>query len=662
MMSVTKLEITSRRLAGRGQAFGTVGTYEHLEGRARFAIDPEHPLDSCITDIKLAPRGPDGLVHFSATFSILKPFDQQRGSRRLLIGVPNRGHKVTGLFNSAFQAPGQPEPEDGPDLGDGSLMRNGYTVAECGWEWGLPSGRGQMTIDLPEAIGHEGPVAGKVMLDWQPSQECFSLPFAHGLRFAQRLYPTMDVDDPEASLLVRDNPMAPGHDIERHLWRFARQDNGKIVPDATTVYLSTGFQRGKIYQLVYRARGAPVLGLGLLGIRDIASFLRYSLAEEGNPCADGLDYAYAYGISQTGSLLRHFLYLGLNEDERERLVFDGILTLIAGPSRSESNMRLGVGSGGGSTGAASTFPHAFGEETDPVSGKTDGLLNRLALRNKVPKIFQANSANEYWRKGASLIHADARAGLDLKIPDSVRIYLMAGAQHAGGSSVLSTATMMGDRLRYPANMLDYGPLVRAMLHNLDRWASEDVDPPRSSYPRIADGTAVPPMSLEQDFSALPGVVFPKHLPRISHVDFGPGSTEGIPASLPGVNVGEDYSILVSALDADRNEVAGLRLPDLTVPLATYAGWNLRDLEAGGEGQIAGLSGSTFPFARDARERNAVGDPRPSISERYSSRQEYLTRFREATMAMVHVRQIPAEDVERMVEGAARRYDLFTGTP
>jgi hypothetical protein len=571
-MSVARLEVTSRRSAGNGKVFGAVGPYEQLEGTASFAVDPDHPLNSCITDIGLAPRGADGLVHFTALFSILRPVDQRRGSRRLLIGVPNRGRKVTGMFNLAAQPPGKPEPDGGPDLGDGLLMGNGYTVAECGWEWGLPPGRGVLTADLPEAGEPHGPVVGNVMLDWQPSQDCFSLPFAHGLRYAQRLYPTMDVNDPEASLTVRDKPSASRHTVERRLWAFARSENGKAVPDAASIYLSAGFQRGKIYELVYRACGAPVLGLGLLGIRDIASFLRFGSPEAGNPCADSLDYAYAYGVSQTGSLLRHFLYLGLNEDESERMVFDGILTLIGAAGRSESNVRFGVGSGGGSTGMSNAFPHAFGEEKDPVSGKTDGLLKRLTQRNKAPRVFQVNSANEYWRRGASLTHADAREGHDLKMPQSVRVYSIAGAQHAPGAPVISTTPAPGERLRYPANTLAYTPLVRAMLHNLDRWVSEGVEPPSSNYPRVSDGTAVPPMSLQSDFTAIPGSDLPKYLPRMQHLDFGPGSTEGIPASLPGRNDGEDYPILVSALDTDRNEVAGLRLPDLSVPLPpTWAG-------------------------------------------------------------------------------------------
>jgi len=167
---------------------------------------------------------------------------------------------------------------------------------------------------------------------------------------------------------------------------------------------------------------------------------------------------------------------------------------------------------------------------------------------------------------------------------------------------------------------------------------------------VTDGTAVPPMSLDRAFSAILGGAFPRYLPRIPHLDFGPGSTEGIPANLPGVNDGEDYTMLVSAVDADRNEVAGLRLPDLTIPLATYTGWNLRHPETGAEDQIAGLWGATFPFPRDAKERKAAGDPRPSIAERYSSREEYLLRFREAAMMMVQARHILAEDVERMVEG------------
>src|SRR5580693_1918936 len=88
MMAVVALEIKTRQALAGGQEFGPVGRYLQLDGTVHFAVDPAHPLNRCVTDIDLAPREGDGLVHFSADIRILTPEDPLRAQHRLLFDVP----------------------------------------------------------------------------------------------------------------------------------------------------------------------------------------------------------------------------------------------------------------------------------------------------------------------------------------------------------------------------------------------------------------------------------------------------------------------------------------------------------------------------------------------------------------------------------------------
>ena len=209
------------------------------------------------------------------------------------------------------------------------------------------------------------------------------------------------------------------------------------------------------------------------------------------------------------------------------------------------------------------------------------------------------------------------------------------------------------------NSVDYRPLLRAALVNLDRWVTEGEAPPPSLHPRLDDGTAVSPAQTASTFQALPGVQFPAHLRSIARLDFGPGVHEGHTTLLPP-KVGKPYPNLVSAVDEDGNELAGIRLPDITVPLATYTGWNLRHPDIGGPGQTLSLLGSTIPFPATQAERQASGDPRPSIEERYLSKEDYLGRVKQAAEALVQQGYLLAEDLPTVAEQASQRYDLFRG--
>jgi hypothetical protein len=650
-MAVTALEIKTCNPFARGAAFGDVGPYQQLDGTVHFAVDPEHPRNAGITDLKLAPRDAQGLVHSSADFRLLKPVDLQYGNKRLLLDIVNRGNPtVLTNFNSAV---GRMEP------GNGFLMRQGYTVVSCGWQDDGPAVAGLVRINVPEAVDAGGqPISGRIAVTFQPDTR------VHVQLLSDRLHrphPAKDLNDREATLTVQDHEDAPPHTIPRQQWSFARLEGDRVVPDATSIYLASGFQPGKVYQVVYTTAGAPVIGLGLLAMRDIVSFLRYGAAQEGNLCAGHIQYAYSFGRSQSGRFQRHFLYLGLNQDERERIVFDGLIPLVAGGGRGEFNQRFGQPSNSHKYSMKNlgfSFPFHDTVQTDPDTGRTDGLLARLTARGKLPKVLFINTSAEYWAGHAALIHTDLDGKRDLAPSEAVRIYHFAGTQHGPGNLLLTDAAD-DSRGQHRPNSVDYRPLLRAALVNLDRWVTEGQAPPPSLHPRIDDGTAVAPAHTAATFQAMPGVQFPAHLRSIARLDFGPGKDEGITTLLPP-KVGRPYTNLVSAVDEDGNELAGIRLPDISVPLATYTGWNVRHPDMGGPGQTLSLLGSTIPFPATRAEREASGDPRRSIEERYPAKEDYLRRVRHPAEALVGQGYLLAEDLPTVTEQASQRYDLFRG--
>jgi Alpha/beta hydrolase domain len=652
-MAVTALEIKSCSPFAQGQTFGDVGPYQQLDGTVHFAVDPDHPRNAGITDLQRAPRDAQGLMRCSADVRLLQPVASQRGNQRLLLDIVNRGTPT--VLTNLNSAVGHQDP------GNGFLMRQGYTVLWCGWQDDVPATPGLIRIQVPEALDSAGqPITGKIAVTFQSDTPLQVQLLSDRLH---RPHPAADVHDQDAVLTVQDHEDAPAHTIPRQQWSFARLEGDRVVPDATSLYLASGFQPGKVYQVVYTTAGAPVIGLGLLAMRDIVSFLRYGAAQEGNPCAGHIHYAYSFGRSQSGRFQRHFLYLGLNQDERERIVFDGLIPLVAGGGRGEFNQRFGQPSNSHQYSMKNlgfVFPFHDTVQTDPDTGRTDGLLARLASTGVLSKIFFINTSAEYWGGHAALTHTDLDGQRDLVSLETVRIYHLAGTQHTPGNLQLTdTGTADDARGQHRPNSVDYRPLLRAALVNLDRWVTLGQAPPPSLHPRLDAGTAVPPAHMATTFQAMPGVHFPLHLRSIARLDFGPGVEEGIPTLLPP-QVGRPYANLVAAVDADGNEITGIRLPDISVPLATYTGWNVRYPDIGGSGQILPLLGSTIPFPATRAERQAAGDPRPSIEERYPSKEDYLRRVQHAAEALVAQGYLLAEDLPTVTEQASQRYDLFRG--
>lgn len=647
-MAVTALEIKTCSPFASGTVFGAVGAYEQLDGIVHFAVDPSHANNAGITDLRRAPRDAAGLVRYTADFRLLKPVALPRGNQRLLLDIVNRGNPT--VLTNLNSASGRMEP------GNGFLMRQGYTIVWCGWQDDVPEPPGLIRVQVPEAVDAAGkPLVGKIVVTFQPETPMQVQLLSDRLH---RPHPAQDPYERDAILTVQEHEDAPARTIPRQQWSFARLEGDHVVPDGHQVYMASGFEPGKVYQVIYTTVGAPVIGLGLLAVRDVAAFLRYGSAVEGNPCAGHIRHAYSFGRSQSGRFLRHLLYLGLNQDEHDRPVFDGLIPLVAGGGRGEFNQRFGQPSNTNKYSVKNLFPFHDTRQTDPETARTDSLLARLTALGKVPKICFINTSAEYWGGHAALTHTDAEGKHDLPSSENVRIYHLAGTQHTPGHLQLTDTGAAEDaRGQHRPNEVDYRPLLRAALVHLDRWVTAGKPPPPSCHPRLADATAVPPEHTAPTFRALPAVHFPVYLRTITRLDFGFSQDEEIPTLVPP-KVGTAYANLVSAIDADGNEVAGIRLPDISVPLATYTGWNVRHAAIGGPGQTLALLGSTFPFPATQSEREASGDPRRSIEERYATREDYVRQVRQAAETLVQQGYLLAEDISTVTEQASQRYDRY----
>ena len=648
-MALTRLELAASEFAA-GRVFGPAGTYEQLLGTATFAVDPFGPRNRAIVDLELAPRNAAGQVSFSADVRILRPLDAGRANRRLVLDVVNRGNPVV-LRNTDFGPARAPESD-----AQGWLLQQGYTVLACGWQHNVPQGSGRLALCAPQAVVHGRPVTGQVRSVLQVNAPTQSVGVADEPSGAEHVaYPVADLDDPSATLTVRDYPLGSPRLIARDRWSFARGQQGQLEPDRTHVFYADGFVPGQFYEIIYTAQGAPITGLGFAALRDIVSFLRFAPRSAGNPCAGGLDYALAFGGSQTGRLMRHMLYAGFCTDEDERPVFDGVFTLIAGPIRTETNWRFGQPSFIGSDSPGFAFPFTDVVQTDPHSNTTDGLLMKLQQQGgSIPRVMHVNTSAEYCNLAAALIHLTADGTADAEIPDNVRIYHLAGTHHGGGTLPLDNR-LFSSVATYYNNSIDYRPLVRAAFQNLDAWATRGQEPPPSRYPKLSDGTLVPRAEVRTMIDRLPGPGMPaQRLYPTQRLNYGPDSRLGR-ATFPAIDEGS-YVDLLPAVDDDGNELSGIRHPEVAVPLATYTGWNPRHPSIGGSEVNLLLNGATIPFAPTAHKRQVAGDPRPSIEERYPSRAVFLDRVRQSALSLADQGYVLESDVQAIVDASGRRYD------
>ncbi len=646
------LVIDERTPFAGGADFGTAGAYERIKGRVRFAIDPGLPANRHIVDLTLAPADDRGRVAYSTEFFILKPVDMSRGNRRLLYDVNNRGNKrALQFFNDA---PPNNDPRTAADAGHGFLMNRGYTVAWCGWQGDLLPGDGRLTMDLPVARRTGGPVTGPFRAEFiveQPGVATVSL----GGHDYIRPCPAVDLDTGGATLTRRRLERDARTAVPASDWRFAAADAaGNLRPSDTHCHLPAGFRPGWIHELVYTARDPLVLGLGFTGVRDFVDFLRHAdedAAGQANPLRDGspgIEMACAWGRSQSGRFLRQFVYGGFNASDRGQRIFDGVFPHVAGGGRLQLNGRFAQPDRyprqhEDHLYPSDEFPFAYGRTEDPFTGKRDAILKRPAID---PRIIHTQTATEYWQRRGSLVHTDP-LGNDLPEHEQVRVYLLSSLQHNDAAAALE-----GGAPRYPQNPLPANPVLRALLCALDEWITKGVPPPDSRIPTRSDGQLVTGDSFRDSFPAVPGSACPD--PHALHpLDRGPNFADGLLSrEPPSEDRTREYPVLVPSVDADGNERAGVRVPEVAAPLATCLGWNLRTDTV----VMAGIVGSALRFAETEEARAAQGDPRRSIRARYPSREAYLDAVRGAAEALREQRLLLAEDIERCVVAAGKRWD------
>jgi len=647
---VLRVETANRTDVLGGKAFGNAGAYERITGRIYFSLAVNNPHNQRIVDLGNAVNLKKGEVEFSADFIAVQPKDAHKGNGSMLLEVPNRGRgRILSLVDGG-------DWDLAADAGDAWLLRSGFTVVSLGWQWDA-AGADALRFSAPLAKENGKTITGLLRGDLMPSKVMAEIPLGHLIlgNIGGSEYPVAAPDDPRNVLTIRDSRNGQRTIIPRSEWQFAQIVDGKLAPSDRHIHLNGGFQPGKIYEYVYVVADPVVAGGGFAAIRDFASYAKHD-SNAVTPAAR----VYGEGISQNGRFLRDFLYQGFNADQQGRIALDGVLAHVAGAGRGSFNCRFAQPSRDAQPTSSiffptDIFPFTDLPENDPVSGESGGLLDRAVAEKVVPRIFFSNTSYEYWGRVAALIHVSADGKHDAPISDNVRIYHFTGLQHFSGPfpPAKGKLDLLGQQ---PQSPLPVKYFWRAMIANMDAWVRNGLLPPPSSYPKIADGTLVP----LQDYAppAIPGVNRPHEANQAWRVDFGTNWRDGI-LSIQPPKVSEPFPVLVPQVDGDGNERDGVRLPEITVPLATYASWNLRDPSIGAPDQRVSFELSYLPFPKTAAERQTTGDPRKSIAERYSDRETYLTRYHAAVEDLVKQRWILPEDRDAIVHRGEQEWSEAT---
>lgn len=663
-------KIESPTLAG--QAFGGAGPYEKLIGRVFGEVDPGAPENAGIVNLDKAPRTAAGRVAYSADLYILKPVDLAKGNRKMFYGVLNRGNKLDlVLMNNAPYGEQTNNPTTGDDVGNGFLLRQGYTLVWSGWQTRGKTGAqccvdsppSIMGAELPIPLNNNQPIVGNVrdlfvgrQQSNAPEHTTATLSYATASRDPEAIHVTVRAKADKE--LPQPIPVCKAGTKVFRCW---------TLVDEQTVRIAPRFESGLLYEFVYPGKNPTVLGLGFAITRDVVSFLRYGSTDDRNTPnplrlnerEGGIHKVLALGISQAGRYLQEHIYNGFNQDEKKRLVFDGVLIDIAGAGKTFTNFAFGQpgrtrGSHQDADFPENWFPFAYGSQTDPLTGKQDGILRNgsgTVGDGFDPLVMVTNTATEYWRKSASLLHTDT-AGDDVPIPEKVRLYFFASTQHFPLFPRITTS--LGERLppgpcQHPQNPAFRGPVMRALLSALDHWVTTGAIPPESRVPTRKDGTLVSAKDSVAAFPKIPGV------PHIGQ----PTPTFALYGSVAVKTAQTQYTTLVPKTNADGNDLAGIQVPDVVVPLGTHTGWAVR---ADVPDAMCGNLGQFIPFAYGKSHRNQAGDPRLSLLERYP-KNSYPTKIKQAVMDLQNQRLLLAEDAALYIADAEQKVaTLFTPPP
>jgi hypothetical protein len=653
---VVKLVVEKTRPFAAGKSFGTAGAFERLDGIVHFEVDPRDPRHVALVNLDKAPRNARGLVEFSTPFFIIKPVDMKRGNRKLFYGINNRGNNIEFTH---FTFPVLPQGAS-PETTDGLIFSMGYSYVDAGWAGDITTTDTRLGANLPVAIQPDGrPIVSPIRIEY--SGTGFSFPLKGNTQF--RTYETADTNTSRSTLTVRDQVTASRRPVPSSDWAFGQCPKGKasLTPTTTDICLFGGFEPHLIYELIYPAKNPWVMGLGYAVTRDLASFLRYSMKDDAgnrNPLAldstaTGIRRAYAFGTSSTGMYLRDWLYLGFNEDESRRKVFDAVRIGDPGTHRLMANVEFADPNIYSRQDDHNDFtshsipPLTYAVTTDPITGKRDGILKRPATD---PLVIHVDTANEFWQMNASLNVHDG-LGRPVPIPDNVRLYFVANHSHTGAAGVAAMPTARGTCALPTNGARSFETFFRAVIVLLDEWADKGIQPPKSLYPDVKSGTLVTIAEAARTFPKIPGVTFPSVINTLSVLDFGSTftSTGGWLTKLPPTR-GKSYEARVPKPDAEGLDAGGVRTVDIEAPVGTNLGWNLRAPGPRG-GDLCGLNGAFVPFARTKAERLANGDPRLSLEERYKDHAGFVSAVTRAAQRLVKQRFLLDVDAQTQIRQA-----------
>ncbi len=632
---ITSINVTRVQNEAFGGRVFAVGKYERWKGTVHGVVDPADPHNSFIVNIDRA-KNAAGLVEYDVDVDFFKPQNPRNGTNHLYYDVLNRGNKLAiGFVNSGG---GGNEPTTAAHAGTGFLMDRGFTIVWSGWQADVAPGVGRLVARFPTAKNAGAPIVGVAREEFIVASN--ASPFT-----ATLAYPAATVDPDSATLTVRENETDARERPPGLSFTFISDTRVSITRPS-----DPRFDGGAIYEFIYEARDPFVAGLALAATRDVISFLRYETrAADGtaNPLAGALPrHALAAGVSQSGRFLRDLIYLTGNVDERGRQVMDGANPIIAGSRKTFTNYAFAQ------PGRFSRqhedhlfpgdqFPFTYTMLTDPISGRRDSILARCEAFRSCPKVVHTDSDTEIWQARGALVTTSPE-GETVDLPDSVRAYLFAGTQHgpAAQPEPITNPPAADPTCKQLTNPLQYAPMLRAVTAALDDWASRNRAPPRSRYPTLDDRTLVRPDEVR--------------FPTFGNVIYN-GKTNVLHLTDQSVQppfLGPAYPDFVGRTDRDGNTVGGVRHPFLEVPIATYAGWNLR-VRGQAENELCSLTGSYIPFKRTRAERMAAGDPRPSLQERYRSHQQYVKEVARAAERLVRERLLLESDADDIVAAADR---------
>ena len=656
---IVSFSVTKVTPAFGGKAFGEWGRYLEIRGVATGLLDPSDARNKVIVDLDKAPVDQDGLVKYNVDVVMMTP--EQGGNGSLVYSVTNRSRFLDLYFfnwNQEYRfASNQLAIED---VGDGLVMKEGFTFVWSAWDGSIQPSDGVLVADFPVALTDNKPLEGMNLVE-------FSDTGTEPVFIAKLPHPVADQDAGRATLTVRqfeaDARKIPG---DLH-FSYENDETLKINRPA-------GFDSGAIYEFIYpafditRIKGSDgnvidengIFGIGFAGIRDLVSFLRHDDTQQNPASAMGINRALIFGYSQSGRMIKDFIYQGFNEDEKGRMVFEGAMPSASGAARSYINWRFAK-PGNYTTQhrwhlqPGDQFPFTYSVIHDPITGRSDGILNKCSISETCPKIMHVDTGTEIRSRRASLVVTDPLGREDLVLPDNVRVYWLASSSHIPFNfRDLSTTSarrpgQRGVEVKNLSNPVDIRPVQRALLLALDRWIADNSPPPVSSYGKISDNTLAPMSHIVAGFpSPVPGFTFTANYNAIRQSDYILSSDPLTPYSL-----GRSYTLLFSAIDEDGNEIPGIRLPRVANPIGTYTGWNPR--AAGhAENDLAENLGSWAPLSDTMKTRLETGDPRLSLEERYGSHDQWVAKVSHSANELVRKGYLLPRDRDTIVAQAVQQ--------